>query len=143
MKQIPVFFFKEQIKFRLSKQAEIRSWILRLIKKERYRLSNLNFIFCTDIYLRKINKAYLDHDYFTDIITFDNSDLLQTIDGDIYISIDRIKANSVTFKSSFEDELHRVMAHGVLHLLGYSDKNKKQQSEMKNQENKWLDERDF
>jgi len=143
MKQIPIFFFKEEIKFRLSRQAALRSWILKLIKKEKHQLSNINFIFCTDTYLRKINKAYLDHDYFTDIITFDNSNLPKTIEGDIYISIERVKANSKTYKSAFEDELHRVMAHGVLHLLGHRDKNKKQQYEMRNREDKWLKERTF
>ncbi len=143
MKQIPIFFFKEKIKFRLSDQAGIRNWILRHIKKEKHKLNNINFIFCTDEYLRKINREYLGHDYNTDIITFDNSELLKTIDGDIYISIHRIIANARTFKNTFEDELHRVMAHGVLHLLGYGDKNKKQKSEMKRQEDIWLGERDF
>jgi probable rRNA maturation factor len=136
-------FFKEEIKFRLSKQNELRKWILRLIKKEKYSLSVLNLIFCSDRYLLKMNKNYLSHDYFTDIITFDNSEEPKMIEGDIYISIDRVKANSKKFKTTFENELHRVMAHGVLHLLGYSDKNKKQSTEMKQQEEKWLKERDF
>jgi probable rRNA maturation factor len=136
-------FFKEEIKFRLSKQNELRKWILRLIKKEKYSLSVLNLIFCSDRYLLKMNKNYLSHDYFTDIITFDNSEEPKMIEGDIYISIDRVKANSKKFKTTFENELHRVMAHGVLHLLGYSDKNEKQSKEMKQQEEKWLKERDF
>jgi probable rRNA maturation factor len=143
MKQIPIFFFKEGIKFRLSKQSVLMSWILKLINKEKHQLSNINFIFCSDVYLRKINKSYLEHDYFTDIITFDNSDKSKIIDGDIYISIDRVRANSRTYKNSFEDELHRVMAHGVLHLIGYGDKNEKQKTEMKKQEDRWLEKRNF
>jgi probable rRNA maturation factor len=136
-------FFKEEIKFRLSKQDDLKKWILRLIKKEKYSLGILNFILCSDRYLLKMNKEYLSHDYYTDIITFDNSEKQKMIEGDIYISIDRVLANSKTFKTTFESELHRVMAHGVLHLLGYGDKNKKQRTEMKIQEDKWLMERNF
>ncbi len=143
MKSIPVFFFKEGIKFRLSDKDKLRNWIFKKLKLERIELINLNFIFCTDIYLRKINKEYLGHDYYTDIITFDNSGLKKMTDGDIYISIDRVRINSKVYKNSFNDELHRVMAHGVLHLMGYDDKNKNQKMEMKKMENKWLIDRKF
>ena len=143
MKQPSIFFFKESIKFRLSKRKQLMDWILEIIKKEGYSISNINFIFCTDSSLRKINKQYLDHDYFTDIITFDNSVLKKTIEGDIFISIDRVIINSKKFTSSFNDELHRVMAHGVLHLIGYGDKTKSQKTEMKTREDFWLKRRTF
>ena len=143
MKQPYIFFFKESIKFRLSKRKQLKDWILEIIKKEGYSISNINFIFCTDSSLRKINKKYLDHDYFIDIITFDNSVLKKTIEGDIFISIDRIIVNSKKFTSSFNDELHRVMAHGVLHLIGYGDKTKSQKTEMKTREDFWLKRRTF
>ena len=143
MKQPSIFFFKERIKFRLSKRKQLKGWILEIIKKEGYSISNINFIFCTDSSLRKINKQYLDHDYFTDIITFDNSVLKKTIEGDIFISIDRVIVNSKKFTSSFNDELHRVMAHGVLHLIGYGDKTKSQKTEMKTREDFWLKRRTF
>ena len=143
MKQPSIFFFKESIKFRLSKRKQLKDWILEIIKKEGYSISNINFIFCTDSNLRKINKKYLNHDYFTDIITFDNSVLKKTIEGDIFISIDRVIVNSKKFTSSFNDELHRVMAHGVLHLIGYGDKTKSQKTEMKIREDFWLMRRTF
>ena len=143
MKQPSIFFFKESIKFRLSKRKQLKDWILEIIKKEGYSISNINFIFCTDSSLRKINKQYLDHDYFTDIITFDNSVLKKTIEGDIFISIERVIVNSKKFTSSFNDELHRVMAHGVLHLIGYGDKTKSQKTEMKTREDFWLKRRTF
>ena len=143
MKQPSIFFFKERIKFRLSKRKQLKDWIIEIIKKEGYSISNINFIFCTDSSLRKINKQYLDHDYFTDIITFDNSVLKKTIEGDIFISIDRVIVNSKKFTGSFNDELHRVMAHGVLHLIGYGDKTKSQKTEMKTKEDFWLKRRTF
>ena len=143
MKQPSIFFFKESIKFRLSVRKQLKDWILEIIKKEGYSISNINFIFCTDSSLRKINKQYLYHDYFTDIITFDNSVLKKTIEGDIFISIERVIVNSKEFTSSFNDELHRVMAHGVLHLIGYGDKTKSQKTEMKTREDFWLKRRTF
>ena len=143
MKQPSIFFFKESIKFRLSKRKQLKDWILEIIKKEGYFISNINFIFCTDSFLGKINKKYLNHDYFTDIITFDNSVLKKTIEGDIFISIERVIVNSIKFTSSFNDELHRVMAHGVLHLIGYGDKTKSQKTEMKTREDIWLKRRTF
>ena len=143
MKQPSIFFFKESIKFRLSVRKQLKDWILEIIKKEGHSISNINFIFCTDSSLRKINKKYLNHDYFTDIITFDNSVLKKTIEGDIFISIERVIVNSKKFTSSFNDELHRVMAHGVLHLIGYGDKTKSQKTEMKTREDFWLKRRTF
>jgi rRNA maturation RNase YbeY len=138
MKQLPIFFFKEGIKFRLTDKEKLKQWILKMTRKEGATISNINFIFCTDVYLRMINKKYLGHDYFTDIVTFDNSFIEKLTDGDIFISVDRVKANSITYQTSFNDELHRVMAHGVLHLLGYGDKNDKERKEMRKREESWL-----
>lgn len=140
---MPILFFKEKIKFRFTMQENIRHWIKKMIKKEGAALSNINFIFCSDSYLRKINKEYLKHDYFTDIITFDNSNSKKQVDGDIFISIDRININSKIYNASFNDELQRVIAHGVLHLLGYEDKNSADKKIMRKREDFWLKERNF
>ena len=88
-----------------------------------------------------MNKEYLQHNYFTDIITFDNSTEKKTVEGDIFISVDMVMSNSKKFKTTFQDELHRVMIHGVLHLLGYSDKNPKAQATMRKMEDRWLERR--
>ena len=138
MKNPPIHFFKETVIFRFNNKTEIQEWIIKAIKSEKKSLENLNFIFCSDKHLRKINKTYLNHDYFTDIITFDNSSAKGEIEGDIFISIDRVLINAKAFKVSFKDELHRVIIHGVLHLLGYSDKTDKSQKEMRAMEDRWL-----
>ena len=143
MKEIPIFFFKEAVDFRLLKRKEIVIWLNSVLKNDGCRPANINFIFCKDSYLRQINKKHLNHDYFTDIITFDNSFVTNEIEGDIFISIDRVKANAKLYAVSFYDELHRVMVHGILHLLDYSDKNKKAKAEMRLQEDYWLKKRKF
>ncbi len=97
-------------------------------------------MFCSDHYLLEINQKYLDHDYFTDIITFDNSEGNQ-VNADLFISTDRVKENAVTMGQLFNDELHRVMVHGVLHLLGYTDKNLRAKKIMTERENYYLDQR--
>lgn len=127
-------FFKEGVSFRILKADDLKKWIGSVAKKEKHGIGEINFIFCTDAYLRKMNKQYLQHDYNTDVITFDNSDEAKTISGDIFISIDRIRANAKDFKTTFNDELHRVMVHGVLHLLGYDDKTEKLKREMREME---------
>ena len=99
-----------------------KTWVYKLIDTERHILVHLNFIFCSDEFLHKINVQYLDHDTYTDIITFDNSEEEDCIEGDIFISLERIAENAAQFKVSEEDELRRVMAHGVLHLCGFNDK---------------------
>ncbi len=127
-------FFKEGVTFRLSKADDLKKWISSVAKKEKHGIGEINFIFCTDAFLRKMNKQYLQHDYNTDIITFDNSEETKTISGDIFISIDRVRVNAKEFKTTFDDELHRVMVHGVLHLLGYDDKTEKLKKEMRKME---------
>ncbi len=143
MKETPIFFFKEEISFGLLKRKEIIKWLNTVLKKDGCRPANINFIFCKDSYLRKMNKKHLNHDYNTDIITFDNSFLNNEIEGDIFISIDRVKANAKLYSASFYDELHRVMVHGILHLLDYSDKSKSGKEEMRRLEDYWLSKRRF
>ena len=110
---------------------------------EKHRLRLLNFIFCSDSYLLNINQKYLKHDTYTDIITFDNSDLKQEIVGDIFISLDRIRENAKELKVNEKDELHRVMIHGTLHLLGYPDKGKSAKALMTEKEDLYLSKRAF
>ena len=99
-----IFYFKEKIKFRLADQDKLRRWILKIIQSKNFELSNLNFIFCSDEYLRKINREYLNHNFFTDIITFDYSSSKKSIAGDIFISIDRVRINAKMYNNSFKNE---------------------------------------
>jgi len=104
-------------------KRKITSWIKETIASENKTPGDISFIFCSDDYLLKMNKQYLDHDYFTDIITFDYVEN-NIISGDIFISCDRVKENAGEYKTGFENELSRIIIHGVLHLLGFKDKNK-------------------
>ena len=117
-----VNFFSEEINFKLPQPRKTSFWIKESVKRENKSLKSLNFIFCNDDHLRSINIQYLSHQTFTDIITFDQSDDPTMIEGDIFISIDRVVENSKKFDETFDNELHRVIIHGVLHLIGYGDK---------------------
>lgn len=117
-----ILFFEEDISFKPKNKAVIRQWLKETIVSEGYALKELNYIFCSDSYLLQMNQQYLDHDTFTDIITFDNSEMEKTIVGDIFISVDRIRENAKVYNVTEKRELHRVMVHGLLHLLGYQDK---------------------
>jgi rRNA maturation RNase YbeY len=117
-----ITFFQEDSTYVLKNKIKIKDWLLRIAKKEGFTISELNYIFCSDEYLLNINKEYLDHNYYTDIITFDNSETKHQIEGDIFISIDRVKENAIENQVNTTEELHRVLAHGLLHLLGYKDK---------------------
>ena len=141
--QHSIHFFKEGVSFRLSKTEETRKWIKSVFRKYDKGIGDLNYIFCSDRYLRKMNKEYLQHDYNTDIITFDNSILTDEVKGDIFISVDRVKANAKKFGTAFKDELHRVMIHGALHLCGFNDKNAGQREKMRKAEDLWLSKRKF
>lgn len=143
MSAIPIHFFTEDISFSLKQKGLIRKWIKQTIIDESHKLAELNFIFCSDTYLLTINQQYLNHDTYTDIITFDNSDEIGLIIGDIFISIDRINENAASFKTNPEDELHRVMIHGTLHLLGYPDKGKEAKAIMTQKEDFYLTKRGF
>src|ERR1700712_622097 len=117
-----ISFFEEDISFKLKSKAQVRQWITAAIQNEGFKLKELTYIFCSDNYLLQINRQYLDHDTYTDIITFDNSEGNNIVTGDIFISIDRIRENAAKFNVPEATELHRVVIHGVLHLLGYKDK---------------------
>ena len=127
-------FHSEGIDFELNDFMLKTNWLEKLIEQENKTLLLLNFIFCSDEYLHKVNVEYLQHDTYTDIITFPLSDL-PNIEGDIFISIDRIRENASKFEVSFEEELNRVLSHGVLHLCGYGDKSEKEATLMRQKEN--------
>ena len=139
-----ISFFAEDIEFTLKDKAKVRNWIGETTKAEGFsRVGELNFVFCSDDYLLDINKQYLDHDTYTDIVTFDSSEQEEVIAGDIFISIDRIRENAEKFGVSERDELHRVIIHGVLHLCGYYDKKKEDKELMTAKENEYLAKREF
>ena len=123
--------------FLLENQEKIKDWIRKVILLEEKKEGNINYIFCSDKYLLKRNIKYLNHNTLTDIITF-NYCKKNTISSDIMISIERVKENSTIFGSSFSNELHRVMIHGILHLIGYNDKTKEEKREMEKKENYYL-----
>lgn len=143
MSQLPIHFFSEDISYNLKHKGLLRTWIKNTIIEEGYKLRELNFIFCSDNYLLSMNQEYLNHDTLTDIITFDNSEFKKEIVGDIFISLERIQENAQSFKVKTEDELHRVMIHGTLHLLGYADKGKEAKALMTNKEDLYLSKRAF
>ena len=135
---MPVHFYYEK-SVRLNKRKELKRFIESIFTSESKKLANLNYIFCNDANLLKMNKQYLQHDYFTDIITFDLSESVSgPITGEVYISIDRVKDNARIHQVPVDQELHRVIFHGALHLCGYKDKTKAQQSEMRKKENQYL-----
>ena len=136
-------FFEEDISFKLKNKTGVKQWIKTSIEAEGYKLKELNYIFCSDEYLLKINQQYLDHDTYTDIVTFDNSEKDRVIEGDIFISIDRIRENALKFNSGEVNELHRVIIHGALHLLGYQDKTAEKKKIMTSREDHYLAVRNF
>lgn len=131
-------FFVEEIDFKLKNKKNLRSWIEQTVLAEKFTLKEVNFIFCPDAYLLKINQDYLQHDTYTDIITFDNSKTEKEIVGDIFISVERVSENALTYQTTALQELHRVMIHGTLHLLGYKDKAAKEKKLMTTKENFYL-----
>ncbi|PWS27899.1 rRNA maturation RNase YbeY [Pedobacter yonginense] len=133
-----ISFFTESVSYKLPQKLKIKKWIKATIEKEGYKLSELNFIFCSDDYLLSINQQYLNHDTYTDIITFDNAEVDKQIVGDIFISIDRVTENAQTFKTTPFDEVCRIMIHGTLHLLGYKDKGKVAKTLMTQKEDEYL-----
>lgn len=136
-----ILFFQEDIKFNLERKNLIKGWLKEIASAGGYEIGSLNYIFCSDDYLLDINRQFLGHDYYTDIITFDNTedDPKGRISGDIYISIDTVRANGETYGEGFERELFRVIAHGLLHLTGYDDVTDELQAEMTKAENRSLE----
>lgn len=135
---MPVRFFEEETTFKLVQKNRYKNWIKQIAKNEGYSMGELNYIFCSDEYLLQINVDYLDHDTLTDIITFDQRDDPKEISGEIYISVDRVSENALLFKVPFQTELERVISHGLLHLCGYSDKNKEEKLHMRLKEDEAL-----
>jgi rRNA maturation RNase YbeY len=135
-----ITFHTEDIVFTMKNKTRIKKWITQTIELKKRKAGVINFVFCSDSYLLEINKQYLKHDTFTDIITFDYSKEVKNIplSGDIFISIERIQENAATFSKTAENELHRVIIHGILHLLGYKDKTKDAKEQMTKQENACL-----
>jgi probable rRNA maturation factor len=138
-----IHFFEEDITYKLKNKTAVRQWITQTILAEGYKLKELTYIFCSDAYLLQINQQYLDHDTYTDIVTFDNSEIENVIVGDIFISIDRIRENAIKFSITETDELHRVIIHGALHLLGYTDKAPNDKKKMTIKEDFYLNTRSF
>ena len=130
--------FEVEIKYSLKEKRRIKEWLNLVAFEEGNKIQNLNFLIVSDKRMIHFNKTYLNHDYSTDIITFDNSEN-KKISGDIVISIERVKENSKKYKVKLEDELRRVMAHGLLHLLGYDDKNEKEKKRIRKKENYYLE----
>ncbi|WP_374948490.1 rRNA maturation RNase YbeY [Mucilaginibacter sp.] len=138
-----ITFHEEDIAYKLNNKTAVRKWITDTIVNEGFDLEELTYVFCSDEYLLQINRQYLDHDTYTDIITFDNSDVKGLIIGDIFISIERVKENAVKFGVTTGHELNRVMIHGALHLLGYKDKSPADKKKMTLKEDEYLGKRDF
>jgi rRNA maturation RNase YbeY len=136
-------FFTEDSSVALKNKAKLRDWFINTAKAEGNSVKELNYIFCSDDYLLEMNQSYLKHETYTDIITFDNSETDGRVLGDIFISIDRIKENAKNFGVTESEELHRVMIHGLLHLLGYGDKSKAEKTTMTEKENHYLALRPF
>ncbi|MGB1296517.1 MAG: rRNA maturation RNase YbeY [Flavobacteriales bacterium] len=125
-----------ELDFELSNEQEITSWLVALIEEEKCVLKELTYIFCDDEYLLKINQEHLNHDYYTDIITFDYD--TEELHSDLFISVDRVKDNAEQLNEPFKRELFRVIAHGVLHLCGYKDKTESEIAEMRGKEDYYL-----
>lgn len=129
--------FNYENDFEIENIQKLQTWIERVIVSEDFELGEINYIFCDDDYLHNLNVEYLDHDTLTDVISFDYT-VGNIIQGDVYISTERVADNAADFKVSFSDELHRVMVHGVLHYCGYKDKTEAESKAMRSMENHYL-----
>ncbi len=129
--------FAFQTNCSLKKRTILKQWIKTIVENNKKEVGEISYIFCSDEQLLEINKEFLNHDYYTDIITFDYSET-DVVSGDLFISIERIKDNAKTLKTSYQEELHRVIIHGVLHLLGYKDKTEEESENMRKLEDECL-----
>lgn len=132
-----VSFFTEDISFNFKGKTLTRKWLTMVASSEIRKIGNISIIFCSDNYILDVNQKYLQHDYFTDIITFDYCEG-DRLSGDLFISIDSVRENSIEYGTEFEDELNRVIVHGILHLIGYDDHNDDDISMMRSKENYYL-----
>jgi probable rRNA maturation factor len=135
--KIKFYFLRKD--FSLLDRPRLRSFIESQLRSGKKKLEEIRFIFCSDEYLLNINKQFLQHNFYTDILTFDLSEPDQPLNAEIYISIDRVRENAVKFDSRFKRELHRVIFHGALHLSGFADKKPKEKEKMRQMEENWLD----
>jgi rRNA maturation RNase YbeY len=131
-------YFEEDISFKFRGKRKSRAWINDTIAREGFRAGVINFIFCSDSYLHDMNIKHLGHDSFTDIITFDLSERPEEITGDIFISIDRARENAGSYGSSMQNEVRRLLVHGILHLCGYGDKSDAEKQAMRQKEDYYL-----
>ncbi len=134
-----IHFFTEDISFDTSTLLHIPDWLDSVAHTEGFNITAINYIFCSDAYLLQINNTYLNHDYYTDIITFDNRETEYSLEGDIFISIERVQENCALQQTSFFSELLRVVVHGLLHLVGYDDHDNIHNQQMRKIEDKYLD----
>ena len=132
-----VSYFNEDIKFDFKEKRLTNRWLKLVAESEIRRLGDISIIFCSDNYILDVNIKYLQHDYFTDIITFDYCEG-DTVSGDLFISIDSVRENAAFYGTEFKDELNRVIVHGVLHLIGYDDHSEEDIKEMRAKENYYL-----
>jgi|SRR5436853_4081680 len=138
-----IYFTYQVPGFRVQKASAVKRWMLSTFKKEKKPLEQLNVVFCSDKFLLGINKKFLKHNSLTDVITFHYNKKDAPVEGEIFISVERVKNNSKKFNASFRDELHRVIIHGVLHLCGYSDKTPRAKSAIRRKEDSRLLQRNF
>ncbi len=131
-------FFNEDVPYKLPQKQAVRQWLKTQATLEGKTVGDLNYIFCSDEYLLRVNREHLEHDYYTDIITFDTAEPGGPIEGDIFISVERVADNAAQFGQDVLVEMHRVLAHGLLHLCGYGDKTPDEQARMREKENEWL-----
>ncbi len=129
-----IYFFSEEINFELKEKLNRKRWLKNIATKAGFKIKELNYVFCSDEYLYQMNLEYLNHETYTDIITFDYSEKEFDLSGDIFISIDRVNENAKTHNQEIETELSRVLAHGLLHLMGYKDKTKEESTLMRQKE---------
>ena len=138
MRMATINFHLIESNFSLRERTRLKKFISQLFKKEKKGLERLDYIFCSDSYLLEINRKFLNHDFYTDILTFDLSNNPKLTIGEIYISVDRVKENAMELSNSFKEEIHRVIFHGALHLCGYKDKLKADILIMRQMENRYL-----
>ncbi len=130
--------FHFQKKAQLQSRTQLKSFVQSIFKAEKKAFSSLDIIFCDDNFLLGINKAFLNHHYFTDVISFNLADKSKPVEGEIYISIDRVRENAAALNTSIKQELHRVIFHGILHFCGYKDKNNREQKQIRAKEDHYL-----
>lgn len=135
---MPIRYFSEGVDFKPKHPRKTAEWIIKSASREKARIRSVNYIFCSDDYLLTLNQSFLKHNTLTDIITFDYSESKRKLEGEIYISIDRVQENAIKFNRTVDDELHRVIIHGILHLIGYKDKTKEAKMLMRKKEDAYL-----